>query len=238
MNPLEVLRALGPGSAPPRGAEARVYERVLGALTPLGIDQKPSSGAVANGSAELARRAIWRSKPASMLVAWLIGGGMGAAIYGLVRPAAVRFVQAPPTPSAHALVPATDPSLSPSLPAASIAAPGSSSAQPSDRAALARGVAPLPIRASNASILKRERALLDVARAKAAQGEPLQVLEQADSHLRQFPTGRLAEEREALAIRALLNLGRTSEARVRARAFQARYPNSLLSSAAESALLP
>jgi len=55
-------------------------------------------------------------------------------------------------------------------------------------------------------------------------------------HRRQFPRGRLAEERDALAIRALISLGRTTEARQRARAFRTAYPNSFLAPALESAL--
>jgi hypothetical protein len=43
---------------------------------------------------------------------------------------------------------------------------------------------------------------------------------------REFPRGMLHEEREALAVLSLWNLGRGAEARRRAEAFLARYPNS------------
>jgi hypothetical protein len=49
--------------------------------------------------------------------------------------------------------------------------------------------------------------LLDQVPANAARGEPALVLAEVDRHRRQFPRGRLAEERAALAIRALLALG-------------------------------
>jgi hypothetical protein len=85
------------------------------------------------------------------------------------------------------------------------------------------------------SDLARERALLDVARASAARGEPADVLAQVARHRQQFPQGKLSEEREALAIRALLSLGRQQEARARANAFRAAYPNSFLAPVLEAA---
>jgi hypothetical protein len=45
-------------------------------------------------------------------------------------------------------------------------------------------------------------------------------------HAQLYPRGALAEEREVLAIEALLKLGRASEARQRARAFVHRFPDS------------
>jgi len=57
-------------------------------------------------------------------------------------------------------------------------------------------------------------------------GQPraaLLVLEQA---ARDFPNGELSQEREALAIEALRELGNTTEARRRAEAFLARFPAS------------
>lgn len=47
-------------------------------------------------------------------------------------------------------------------------------------------------------------------------------------HARRFPTGRLAEEREALRLWSLLGLGRTVEAQGAARAFAARFRRSAL----------
>jgi hypothetical protein len=47
-------------------------------------------------------------------------------------------------------------------------------------------------------------------------------------HRRRFPNGRLAEEREALRVRALGGAGRTSEARAAAASFAERFPRSVL----------
>jgi hypothetical protein len=47
-------------------------------------------------------------------------------------------------------------------------------------------------------------------------------------HARRFKDGTLAEEREALRVKALAGLGRTTEARRAAAAFGARFPRSVL----------
>jgi hypothetical protein len=47
-------------------------------------------------------------------------------------------------------------------------------------------------------------------------------------HGRRFPNGRLAEEREALRVRALNSSGQSESARRAARAFAARFPHSVL----------
>jgi hypothetical protein len=47
-------------------------------------------------------------------------------------------------------------------------------------------------------------------------------------HARRFPNGRLAEEREALHVKALIGAGREVEARKAASAFAARFPRSAL----------
>lgn len=47
-------------------------------------------------------------------------------------------------------------------------------------------------------------------------------------HGRRFPNGRLAEEREALHVRALMGFGRINEARRAAAAFAERFPRSVL----------
>jgi hypothetical protein len=49
-----------------------------------------------------------------------------------------------------------------------------------------------------------------------------------DEHQRRFPSGHLAEEREALRVKALLGLDRREEARRVAAAFRERFPNSAL----------
>jgi hypothetical protein len=90
---------------------------------------------------------------------------------------------------------------------------------------------------SGAKELARERALLDEARAQLSAGEPARALEHVERHGRRHPQGALSEEREALAVNALVSLGRNREAAQRGEAFRHRYPNSLLMPSVEAALL-
>lgn len=81
-----------------------------------------------------------------------------------------------------------------------------------------------------------ERSLLDVARSALARGEAAEALDAVDRHARDYPDGALVEEREALAIKALMALGRRDEARERAARFELRFPNGLLLRAVRGAV--
>jgi hypothetical protein len=59
-----------------------------------------------------------------------------------------------------------------------------------------------------------------------------------EEHHRRFPEGRLAEEREALRVRALARSGRTSDARRAAAAFSVRFPRSIFLPRIKEALEP
>ncbi|WP_437513248.1 tetratricopeptide repeat protein [Sorangium sp. So ce1099] len=87
-----------------------------------------------------------------------------------------------------------------------------------------RPAAPAPAAPIDSDALLRESNLIDRARAAATQN-PEAALAAVGEHQREFPAGRLAEEREYVAIRALMRLGRVDEARARADAFLARYPS-------------
>src|SRR5450432_884823 len=236
MTPLETLRALGTGNEPP--AEAK--ERVAGALFAT-----IETAAAAAGTAAIAKHTVSPSLRAAatpllggvagtklLLVAagiWLMGGVTGAAIYRAFRLQEVRvvYIDRSATPVVAGSV--DDPKSALGAESAVIPLPSSDVAT---RAPDRPSASTAP---ENGSELARERALLDVARADAARGEPEQVLAAVAEHRQQFPHGRLTEEREALTIRALLSLGRTAEARQRAEAFRVSYPNSFLIPALESA---
>jgi len=66
------------------------------------------------------------------------------------------------------------------------------------------------------------------ARAAVARQDYASALPPLGEHARRFKNGRLAEEREALHVRALAGLGRTDEARRAAHRFEARFPRSVL----------
>jgi hypothetical protein len=85
----------------------------------------------------------------------------------------------------------------------------------------------LPIQADEARDAQ-EIGLLEQARAAVARNDFAGSLEPLAVHARRFKHGRLAEEREALRIRALVGLGRHEEVRRAAAAFRTRFPRSLL----------
>ncbi len=84
--------------------------------------------------------------------------------------------------------------------------------------------------------LAEERALLEVARTALARGQPDAAFASLEKHKQTFPSGRLVEEREVLAIEALAELGRGPEARERAARFRRAYPESILLPAVEASL--
>ena len=58
------------------------------------------------------------------------------------------------------------------------------------------------------------------------QGAPDRALALAADHARAYPKGALAQEREVIAIEALVAQGRSTEARSRAASFRSAYPSS------------
>jgi hypothetical protein len=83
-------------------------------------------------------------------------------------------------------------------------------------------------RASQAEPAPDELRLLREARAAVARQDFEAALVPIAEHTRRFKNGRLAEEREALRVKALSGLGRTEEARHAADTFEARFPRSVL----------
>jgi hypothetical protein len=81
-----------------------------------------------------------------------------------------------------------------------------------------------------------ERRLLERARVALGRGRFDDAILATSAHERRFPTGQFTEEREAIAIQALVHLGRIDEARARTLRFEARYPRSLFRGAIERAL--
>ena len=251
MTPLETLRALGTGSEAPADAKQRVHSALLASL-------EGAAAAAAAGAAALhppptslppAPLGVVAGAAGSKTVAiavgiWLLGGATGAALYGALRPPQVHVVYVDrPALARPPAAPPQEPANTTKEPAKAAEIAGLSAGLPRLAAPLNAGLshgAGAPSAAASAagpsSELARERALLDLARASAAQGEPGQVLERVAEHTAQFPHGHLTEEREALAIRALLALGRESEARERAQAFRSAYPNSFLTPVIDSAL--
>lgn len=217
----ESLRALvdaerGAAKAPAPG-KTRVKAR-LDALT------APVPGGGGGGGAGAAGAALGRL--AAVFAAGAIAGG--AVVYALVPPQVVeRVVQverpAAPLPSAAALAssPLVQRSALPPIPpeAEDAAAP----------------VAIISARPPGDS-LAAERALLDPARTALGRGDGASALAAAAKHEVAFRGGALAEEREAIAVQALVQVKRKEEARARGERFLVRYPGSMLAPAVKAAL--
>jgi|GEM_PF-890665 hypothetical protein len=101
---------------------------------------------------------------------------------------------------------------------------GESAREDSD---LARTGSPGP-EAEEGSDLAAERRLIDAARADVAEGRFEPALAGLAAHRRRFPAGALAEDRDALAIEALVGAGRLTEAGRAAGTFEREHPSSLL----------
>jgi hypothetical protein len=82
--------------------------------------------------------------------------------------------------------------------------------------------------------LAEERALLDSARSALEREDATSALAATEKHERTFPNGILVQEREAMAIRALVMIGRVDDARMRAGRFRKRFPESVLLPTIES----
>jgi hypothetical protein len=74
--------------------------------------------------------------------------------------------------------------------------------------------------------VQNELRLLQSATKAIQDDDPKKALAICDQAAASYPDGVLAQEREALAIRALVSLGRADDANARAAAFRAKYPNS------------
>jgi hypothetical protein len=102
------------------------------------------------------------------------------------------------------------------------ASPGAKSLAPAVRDA--RPPAPSPrteaegAKATEAELLRDARQVLD--------SNPLVALSLCEEHQRDYPRGGLTQERELIAVAALLRLGRTASAQSRAARFRAAYPRS------------
>ena len=219
-----VLEAERKATSPEESLD-RVWSRLEASLV-AGGPQAPSGGPT-NGSGRFAARWLashGRTVAVSAFVAGaLVGAGMHAALMRAPRdrvvyvdrptPAAIeppRAVPEAPVPAASH-VPEIVPRPHP-LPPRTASAPSASSS------------------------LSEERKLLDRARVALAQNDGARAFVLTEDHARRFPHPALGEEREAIAIQALVLDARYDEARARASRFQAASPNSLFLPALDASL--
>ena len=97
---------------------------------------------------------------------------------------------------------------------------------------VAPAVAPTPVEPTKATPPPppanpdEELAALDDAITAARAGRPAQALAAVDAHLAKFPQSALAQEREVIAIEALVTLGRRDDAKARLTSFRSKWPTS------------
>lgn len=118
-------------------------------------------------------------------------------------------------------------SAAPSAPPVSVADEGSAAIGRALEAPEEPAGSEVPAR-SRADVRREELRVLEPARAAVARGEFAKAMRPIAEHARRFKEGRLAEEREALRVKALTGLGRIEEARRAAAAFASRFPRSPL----------
>jgi hypothetical protein len=152
-------------------------------------------------------------------------------VVGAVGHAWLAQPVAAPTPLARALPSINAPALHPTPPAVAVEAPQTRvvAPPPSSKARAATS-------APEAPGLERELLLLEQARTRLSEGQATATLELLRAHRSQYPSSTLTQEREALAVKALVAAGRAREARQAAEAFVQRFPSSMLRSSVESAV--
>jgi len=232
-------RVLGAGRGllpEPGGAKDRVRARLAASLpdgdppagegsSAAGAAGEPGApGQTIAGGGLGARVPLW-----TLGVAALLGGAVG---YFARGPAAetgplVNTVQTAPISSTATAAAPRSPAPAVTTPIPSIDVAMLPTAAPASASASAR---------PRGADLAAERAILDVARTALARGDGPGSLAAAQDHARKFPRGALAEEREAIAVQALVLKGDIPEARERAEKFGRAFPGSLLLPAVAAAV--
>jgi hypothetical protein len=229
-----LLRRAATIEAAPAAARARVLARVeavVGSASDGARDTPhPSSRSLLPGG----------TRALAVAAAFALGGGLGALLM-------YRVGHAPPVDAtaAPSIERATPPALVTPARVLSVEPPATASPaplvpEPAPPMPVARerpGPAPSSPKASSSNAadpVTDERKILDEARGAVEREDGAGALAATDAHARRYPRGVLVQEREAIAVRALVLLGRTDEARARVERFRERFPDSLLLPALES----
>jgi len=167
----------------------------------------------------LAKTSFWRRAPIAMAAG-------GILVIAVVAAAAFQEGVRMTRPRQEAAAPAT--TTAPSLPSS---VPASEAAPAALPVSIPEVVStPKPAQAARAvgSDFMAELQLLQQARAAIARRAFGDALAAISEDARRFPSGRLAEEREALRVRALSGLGRQTDVQTAANGFRTRFPRSVL----------
>ena len=261
-DPLVLLRALRSDMPAPAAAARNVLDRLLVSLpsamsgsAPVpdgdsphrgdgGLNEVVSSPALfPAGPRFFSNGVVAVTRPWAWAVGLTLAGGLaGGALHATLAPHALRVVYVErssstgsrmPAESSSSAVESTPPPETQSAEAlvrSSNTTLPTSPERPSPAEATASGSTPVD------SALAKERALLDAARRALGSGDLGACLTELSKHARVFPAGKLAEEREAMTVNALVGVGRYAEARQKADRFARRYPHSFLAPSVEAAI--
>jgi hypothetical protein len=232
--------------APPPEAQARVLSTLAKSIPGLGHGGGGGDSGGAGGGAGQGAVGMGGAKMlASFVAVFVIGGGVGAAIYAsapralVAHPSVDRIVVlAPaqmPTAASAAVIANPAAGSNPSALELPVARPVASAALPVVPVASAWATSSTKAPARSAQ-LDEERALLDVARTALVRDDATAALASLGEHAHRFAKPLLAEEREALAVQALVKVGRVDEARARGAEFERRWPASISGGAVRAAL--
>jgi hypothetical protein len=210
-------------AGPSSEVRARMRARLVGALPGGGGSEGGSEGEGGSGrgggggGAGLPRAPLW------VVAAALAVGGAAGLLVPRAPVERVVVVNAPAASAALSVVASA--AAAPELP--SIDTKDLPSA-PSIASATNAGTGAAASAARGGDDLAAERAALDVARTALGRGDGANALVACDEHARKFPRGALGEEREAIAVQALVLEHRSDDARARAERFRKTHPRSIL----------
>ncbi len=176
-----------------------------------------SMGGIAIGAAAGTPKA--RPRGLAMALAAVVAFAVGAAVAAVTLRSGGPETPAVAPPPRRPVKQVACATPTPSPPTSSIVAPQPSAApkpQPSER--------PISAQESYAAELR----VLQRAQVAFRTQDFTTTLRLVAEHQRRFPNGRLAQEREALRVKALKGTGREKEARQAASAFETKYPRSPL----------
>jgi hypothetical protein len=206
-----LIRGARDFAGPPPDVAGRLLERLDAAAAGAS-----ASGAV-TGGAMVSKSLLLLAGGALFLAGALAGGG---AVWAL-RP------EAPAVPPAIVVNLPPPPAEPPAPPEPAVAAPAAETPSLPPSAPRPAAKKPAPAAPAESSTLDEERRLLDGARPAIVAGAWRDALDVVAAHQARFPSGALAEEREAIAIQALAAIDPPAAA-ARAAAFRKRWPNSIL----------
>jgi hypothetical protein len=241
-----VVASVAIGAAATAAAATAHAAGATGAAT--GTATAAAAGAGATAAGLTGKTLPW------IIAAFLVGGGVGAAVHAAVAPTTTAVAPSSTTAwpavtsSAPALAPTSTASAEPgaslsAVPVTALPSAAAATATPTASARVAPAATQVPSAAGVASAgndvgLAAERSLVDRARTALGRGQSADALAALDAHAARYPRGRLSEEREALAVDALARSGRMDLALARAARFRSAYPNSVFGGVVDAALVP